>query len=193
MSAKYLLPCHNGNTVEVTTADAGRMIACPCGKQVQVPTLRGVQALPRAVADTKPAAPTWSAQQGACFSIGLCLMLVGLIGVGITYYGFRQIDTTKPELTDEGHAALGAWANSLDAASTLELWQALRDNPLGEERVPQQWEAQRDAAQRHQFYMGLTGAVAAVGLALAIAAPLIRPRVIVRSGPHPAKASRTMK
>jgi hypothetical protein len=170
------------------------MVACPCGKQVQVPTLRGVQALPRAASiDTKPAAPPWSAQQGACFSIGLCLLLVGLIGVAFTYNGFRQIDTTKPELTVEGYAALGAWGNSLDPVSTLELWQALRDNPLGSERQKQQWEARRDAAQRYQFYMGLAGVVAAVGVALTIAAPLIRPRVAVRGGKTPAQVSRSAK
>ena len=143
MSAKYLLPCHDGNTVEVTTADAGRMIDCPCGNKVQVPTLRGVQNLPRASqSDGVASAPTWSAQQGAIFTIGLCLLVVGLIALGLLFRVFRQIDTTKPDMNQAVLAEFELAAENAEPANTLEVWHALRNNPLGDERGETYWEYQ---------------------------------------------------
>jgi hypothetical protein len=175
MSAKYLLPCHNGQTVVVTTADAGRTVACPCGKNVQVPTLRGVQALPRVeVAGTHPAAPAWSSQQGAMFTSGLCLLLVGLIALFMLYQRFRKIETAKPAMNSPMLAQFAREAERADPANTLALWDLLRTSPL-EERPLQIWEANRKVANKYTLYMSIAGGVAAIGLGLAIAGPLMRP------------------
>lgn len=176
MSAKYLLPCHNGNSVEVTTADAGRTVTCPCGKRVQVPTLRGVQSLPRAQQpEARPTAPTWSAQQGAMFTVGLCLLLAGLIGLGMLFGRWRQIETAKPDMDQELLAKVKQSVESADPASTLEGWYALRSNPLPADRNQLQWEYNRKVAGQFAIYMAIAGAVAAVGLLMAIGGPLMRP------------------
>ncbi len=176
MSAKYLLPCHNGNSVEVTTADAGRMVTCPCGKKVQVPTLRGVQSLPRAAqGEAKPAAPTWSAQQGAMFTIGLCLLLAGLIGLGMLYGRWRQIETAKPDMDKELLARVKQSVESAEPAATLEGWNALRNNPLPVDRNLMVWEANRKVAGQYMAFMSIAGVIAAVGLTLTIGGPLMRP------------------
>ena len=176
MSAKYLLPCHNGKSVEVTTADAGRTIDCPCGKKVQVPTLRAVHSLPRAdAADARPAVPAWSAQQGAMFTIGLCLLLVGLAALGMLYNRYRQFETAKPDMNRLMLDQFEREAEGADAASTLGVWELLRTNPL-EERPLQFWEANRKVANQYMLFMSIAGGVAAFGLGLAIVGPLMRPK-----------------
>jgi hypothetical protein len=176
MTAKYLLPCHDGNTVEVTTADAGRMIACPCGKNVQAPTLRKIQALPRAKgSDNDVQVASWTAQQGAMFSIGACLLLVSLIALGLLFQQYRRIDTSKPDMNHQALAEFEVAAASAEPANTLDVWYALRDSPLGEDRGLQVWEANRAVAQGYAIYMGIAGSLAAIGLLLAISGPLMRP------------------
>jgi hypothetical protein len=177
MSTKYLLPCHDGQSVVVTTADAGRNVACPCGKMVTVPTLRGVQSLMRVdEPQSTSAAPAWSAKQGAMFTIGLCLLLVGLIALAMLYNDWRKINTTKPEMDPEFLAGMKVAVESAEAANTLDAWNFLKNSPMPEQRMEMPWEANRTAARKYLIYMSIAGAVAAIGLALAISGPLMRPQ-----------------
>jgi hypothetical protein len=176
MSAKYLLPCHDGKTATVTTADAGRTVVCPCGRKVQVPTLREVQSLPRADdPNARPAAPAWTAQQGAMFTGGLCLLVVGLVAVGILYNRWREIDTTKPNVDAQLLAEVQKAVTSAEPASTLDGWYYLRYNPLPDERDETSWEINRRRARPFVVGMIIGGVLAAVGLAMTIGGPFWRP------------------
>jgi hypothetical protein len=176
MSAKYLLPCHDGKTATVTTADAGRTVVCPCGRKVQVPTLREVQSLPRADdPSARPAAPPWTAQQGAMFTGGLCLLVVGLVAVGILYNHWRKIDTDKPNVDAQLLAEVQKAVTSAEPASTLDGWYFLRYNPLPDERDETSWEYSRRRARPFFVGMIIAGALAAIGLAMTIGGPFYRP------------------
>jgi hypothetical protein len=64
MSA-YLLPCACGNSVPVDIGQAGGRVACSCGTQLDVPTLRQLRHLPRAtVAEEKKSGGSWGTRQG---------------------------------------------------------------------------------------------------------------------------------
>jgi len=47
MSTKYLLPCECGKSIPVATSQAGSQVACECGAEMEVPTMRGLRELER--------------------------------------------------------------------------------------------------------------------------------------------------
>ncbi len=132
MSSTYLLPCHAGKAVEVTVANAGRTVVCPCGKQVVVPTLRELRKLP--LAQEKPAAgkstaSNWTLQQGVFFSLGLLLVMSAAVAVIVLGYYRWQIDTARPEFPDEYLEFKDQQVKGYSADQTLLFW-ATFDQPL---------------------------------------------------------------
>jgi hypothetical protein len=63
MSA-YLLTCDCGKSVPVEIGQAGGRVACSCGKQIDVPTLRQLRHLPRESAEVAAASGGWGLRQG---------------------------------------------------------------------------------------------------------------------------------
>ncbi len=174
MSPTYLLPCHGDSVVEVTTADAGRAIPCPCGKTVTVPTMREIRRLPQkeiaAVAD----GPQWSIAQGVLFAIGLVVLTASL---GITaWWGYKlSLLETDEFIVPEDH--LAAWDQQmmdLPAERTLDVWNQLLRHPLPEDRRPPDFEVHRSEAESLYLKMGIAGIVAVIGIALA-ALPILVP------------------
>jgi hypothetical protein len=79
--SNFQLPCDCGRSVSVTTSQAGQTVSCPCGAQLEVPTLRGLQSLPRA--DATAAAKRrarWENRQRAIFSLTLISLSALLLG-----------------------------------------------------------------------------------------------------------------
>ena len=88
MKTVYLLPCSCGNKVRVDAGQAGAKVPCTCGKQLTVPTFRGLRELEvdsSAVEASAAAAEpqSWSAARGALFSAGL---LISVIAGALTCY-----------------------------------------------------------------------------------------------------------
>lgn len=83
---KYLLPCECGQKIEVDAGQSGLKVACACGKQLEVPTLRGLARLEAApsgnAAKTASAAPAWGPGQGLLF-VGVVLLICGVIAVAL--------------------------------------------------------------------------------------------------------------
>lgn len=175
----YLLNCHGENSVEVTTAEAGRTIDCPCGKQVLVPTMREIRLLPRKKEPKVEAAPTWSTQKGVLFSIGLVLLAGGLIYGGFLIYQRMQLDTEEIVIRDDQWDALDTGVQSLSPERTLEVWQQF-NMPLPEERRPPRFEIHREAARAVYIKLAISGTVALLGLALMGAGLAIKPPAPVR-------------
>ena len=175
MSVIYLLPCHGENNVEVTTAEAGRTIVCPCGEQVQVPTLREIRRLPRRP-DTPSEQAAWSAQQGVMFSIGLILLTGSLGMIGWLIYQRMQLDTEEIVIEQ---AQLDAWDEeimALEAAATLDGWNQVLSKPLSEQRTLPPFEVNRAEARAIYWKIGLFGVIAVVGIGLMVASNLFKPR-----------------
>jgi hypothetical protein len=82
MSAQYLLPCSCGQKVRVEPAQAGGQVACACGANLNVPTLRGLKQLeiapPDEAAVRRSAGRQWGPVRGAMFSIGLLVVVISL-------------------------------------------------------------------------------------------------------------------
>jgi hypothetical protein len=62
--SKYLLTCTCGNEVPVEIGQAGGRVACTCGAQLDVPTLRQLRHLPQEKAAETGAAASWGTHQG---------------------------------------------------------------------------------------------------------------------------------
>ena len=175
MSVIYLLPCHGENSVEITTAEAGRTVSCPCGKQVQVPTFREIQQLPRRQVAAKENAAAWSTQQGVLFSIGLVLVTGALGMSGWLIYQRMQLDTQEyvieQEVIDANHEQLMA----LEAFGALEAWNRVLSQPLPETRPLPQSEVNRAAARVILWKLAAAGVTAVVGLCLIGASAMLKP------------------
>jgi len=91
--AKYLLTCACGRQHTVETRQAGESLACDCGSQVAVPTLRQLRQLPAASEETTAAAgPAWGLRQGAITMI-LLLAAACLALAGVSRYSERPVPT----------------------------------------------------------------------------------------------------
>jgi hypothetical protein len=87
MSQQFLLPCSCGQKVRVGNAQAGGQVICACGKNVPVPTLRGLRQLEPAPAEViGKTALHWSPLHGAAFAGALLLATAGVALVALFYY-----------------------------------------------------------------------------------------------------------
>lgn len=161
MSQRYLLSCSCGRTIPVGVSQAGSTVVCSCGKSLDVPTIRGLKALPpdkEAAAATfaKPAAATefnGINLQGAMFVLGLLLTLAGLGLGGYNGWLYTQIDTKNYD--DEVLAYIGGEIDKLSPSQLLETWKKLEEMGIGE-YVPAGHIVARQASQ-NAFRLAIAG------------------------------------
>ena len=128
--AKYLLPCECGQGVPVDASQAGQLVTCPCGKQLEVPTLRGIRELAPAegIDDSVPRESDWGPIRGAVFVVSLVSLLVGM---GLAAYGYQQMIKVADVSRDQEQQI---FARAIDQTTPTELftaWQRMREEGLG--------------------------------------------------------------
>jgi len=70
--SNYRLPCSCGQSVRVSTSQAGQTVHCTCGAPLEVPTLRGLRSLPPDDPDNGTnRATAWENRQRLLFSLTL--------------------------------------------------------------------------------------------------------------------------
>lgn len=122
MAARYLLTCECGSTTAVSTSQAGDRIRCDCGKELEVPTLRKLNDLPReAPTDGKGrsslgAGSSWGLRQGI-FTVGLIVSLLLAGGAG----WFMAIEPAPPTPFDL-EARSASLDIGIDRLSPLQVW-----------------------------------------------------------------------
>jgi hypothetical protein len=144
MSGRFLLTCSCGLKHPVSLRQAGESIECPCGKRLDLPTLREIGKLPQAEEpSTSESAAPWTPLQGALFVAGAVAALVALAVAA--YFGYRlaQLELHKPapvsDLPD---------ARQLSFEGTWDLWTvAFRDRQLRGRQLPEYLGNRRIAAQ----------------------------------------------
>jgi hypothetical protein len=60
----YLLTCQCGKTIPVEVGQAGERVACECGNEVEVPTLRKLRHMPVAKPQAGDERAAWNAKKG---------------------------------------------------------------------------------------------------------------------------------
>jgi hypothetical protein len=77
----YLLPCTCGKKLGVTKSQAGQTVRCACGKELEVPTLRGLSELERVGTRSAAQSRQWTNRHRVVFSLGVAA-LVGVLAAG---------------------------------------------------------------------------------------------------------------
>jgi hypothetical protein len=164
MTQQFLLPCTCGQKVRVGPAQAGGRVACGCGQNVAVPTLRGLRNLEEAPA-SGPAvtSPGWSRLHGAIFAVSLVAAAAGLGTTGYNLFRYAQamertVDLTSTVIDDV------AKAHPIDALTplgALDEWQKEVLPGLRQEVLPE-WVAAKMAAA-HYFSWVRFGVLLLIG------------------------------
>jgi hypothetical protein len=92
----YLLTCECGKTIPVEVGQAGERVACECGVQLEVPTLRKLRHLPVAEPLAVKPRATWNARKGLV-SASLIASAVLFIAAAWSRWTEPSIPEFKPE------------------------------------------------------------------------------------------------
>lgn len=163
---KYFLACTCGQQAEVDSSQAGLTIKCPCGADLEVPTMRGLAQLP--VVEAQPAStaaetPAWGPGQGLMF-LGIVIALCGLIALGLVLPTRPQWKVPMEQIAVqvEGMPVEHLWAH----------WQELRKGlTSGDDPIRQQFEAEW-ATYRRRLTMAIIPL--ALGVLMAIGGFLLK-------------------
>jgi hypothetical protein len=177
MSQHFLLPCECGNQIPVTTAQAGRLLACSCGREVKAPSLGGLRQLAPAQAGNDNPAIAWNAGRGILFVAGVLLTLLGLLVGGYGSYIFSQINVAAvTEHFDLTEVADIENVDKMSPSDAYDVWKVIVEHGLGQAGTAPPLQAQQWS--RFYFTVTIIGFVtAAVGLAMAAGS-------LVRSAPR---------
>jgi hypothetical protein len=154
----YLLPCQCGQRIPVEATQSGQEVTCPCGRRLEVPTMRKLSTLERTRRPerTRPPSTSWGARQ-AVFLLGVIITLAGLAFAAYLYLKRPQI----PPVVD------------LNPRQTWIVWQQEIRPGLTQ---PPPWEGQYLAGVKtYRVLLGTAGSVAALGT-LVIFSSLLIPR-----------------
>lgn len=161
MSTKYLLPCTCGTEMTVEPRQAGEMVTCACGREIEVPTLRGLEQLKSSEA-TPDVRSSWGPKQGLAF-IG-ALITVAALGFAAYAYATRP----KPDV-----AFVREVMEATTPANSLLLWQVVRQGvDVGPTPMNVHY-ARQLASSWRWIYIGMAGA--AFGALLTASSLLIEP------------------
>ena len=173
---KYQLPCSCGKSIPIEVSQAGQVVSCSCGAQLDVPTLRLLRQLkPVAATAAVQARPVrnWSAASRILFALGLAVAAFGLWRAAYYQWGRSSLDTEAV-----------AWDYTLDAnisqLSNMNLddawknWEQVRESGIGPFRPPPFVMSRMISA--HLKKTVVTGLWIALGGFVAAGAALLLPR-----------------
>jgi hypothetical protein len=123
MSQKYLLPCPCGKSLHVDASQAGSTIPCVCGKELEVPTLRGLRELAEVEVDEAGQRPAWSVAQGATFTAGLAVLV---LGIGLVIYSYPRMRSVQQMAEVDEHKIYNEEVANLSPSELLDAWNEAR-------------------------------------------------------------------
>jgi Alpha-aminoadipate carrier protein LysW-like, globular domain len=170
----YLLPCPAcGNKLSVVTGQAGQLVRCDCGADLEVPTIRGLRELEQ-VSDDAVSFSRWTTRHGVAF-LGL-LILAGALAFSLYLHlrapvfdptGYEsQVQAASPEQSWEH------WTGNLRYGPRMRIRQSEHDAIVRR--------AEKDKYVERWEWVGY--GVAALGLVIALAGWFgLRPRAVQAS------------
>jgi hypothetical protein len=169
----YLLPCSCGQSIPVGRAQAGQQVTCACGKELTVPTLRGLRELQPAPPEKARSSPrAWTPLHGVLFASGIVAAVVGVI---VAIHNVRLYAVVQNYTDDQSQDVIEHEASHIDIATPeqlLVLWNQERTHGLGTKGTPL-WIAAQQSAKIYWTRVTIAGIVAAAGAGLAIGAVFI--------------------
>ncbi|MEM9185519.1 MAG: hypothetical protein AAGB00_03380 [Planctomycetota bacterium] len=172
--ATYLLSCSCGESVPVEPRQCGEMVTCPCGIQIEAPTLRQMQQLPPAERQQTVAASGWGYRQGV-LTAGF-LLTAALVGVGV--YFMRNEPLPLQRMDRDQKVARGV--ETMTPKSMFDLWRVQYQPIFSRGRLDVFVDQYQVALDReilmYRLYRWTSfGLAAAVGVGSVVAAASARP------------------
>ena len=169
MSTRYLLPCRCGKKIPVETSQAGQVLRCECGQDVEVPTLlklRSLEAVEEKEAFRPVAKASWGVSQGITI-VSAVVMLLAVAGL-VFFYMVRPMPP-QAVFTEQ---MVEQDIQGLTLAQADNIWMGLRNGlgvpqPIGPAyraalktyTIPKYAtvdEAYREAKKQYRIRMGVT-------------------------------------
>ena len=167
MGHKKNLLCACGHTLVIDSTQAGSMLRCRCGEQIQVPTLREISQLPDAEHAARQATAIpgrWTRTQGILFAIGAACLLLGGTTATVLFTNLPKSDLPGRAGTV---AKLDQQLDRLSPRDTLKLWQFYEAAPnlmVGIEKRLKTIENQRARYSLIGWIVGVGGLVTGAAL-----------------------------
>jgi hypothetical protein len=166
MKTLYALPCSCGKSIDVERSQAGLSVRCACGREVEVPTIRGLAQLePSSHPTTTEPERTWGPRQGVVF-LGITLLV--LAG---GYAGYRELFPPPGPFAGFNHEVLAKEIAAWTPAQSWELW-AFLSQGMDPTEFPQMVRY-RERLLYHQRWTWVVWGVAAVGALIAAGGGLL--------------------
>lgn len=175
---QYLLPCACGRTIPVDLGQAGQTLTCECGHKLEVPTLRGIKALPPAETKGGKAnpsvnpAPAWSPLQGGLFSAGILIAIIGIAIATYSTYIISQLQVPPPSA--EQLAKSEEQFDRIPLDELYNLYLQVREAGLGMTDTPLYVRA-RQVRKTFTRYLIAGSAIAVIGIGMTVSSFVIRP------------------
>lgn len=154
----------------MTVAQAGGEVGCKCGKQLAVPTLRGIRQLEPTIELVATTAPRWSRTHGIIFASGMICVCIGL-GI-LAYHGlyYLQLDDYAVDQTGDVVKEYTGQLDKITAPEALDLWRTeILGEGLGERQDPP-WVAVQARLREHLRWIQLGAVSLGLGTLMAIGA-----------------------
>lgn len=170
----YLLPCSCGQNVLVEPRQAGGQVRCICGKELSVPTLRGLKQLKPATtggesasraATTRP----WNPVRGAVFTSGLVLTFLSLLVIAVTLFQYTRVSGYTEDQSSQIHQLEAGQIDEFTLDQSIEAFKLLRDEGL-DEGPPPYWVVAKEMVTSQWRWIAWASAVAVLGVVMSLAA-----------------------
>lgn len=136
MSTRYLVECSCGEKIAVGAGQAGQVVRCGCGRDVNVPLLRELRALPSVDAPEPGRASAAPAARprlrGKLVFLGVLGVIFGLSVSGLLGWVQSRIDHSWSLEVQRDFDS--QFIDSLPAAETFNAWHELEHEGLGEKQ-----------------------------------------------------------
>ena len=160
MAISHLLPCACGEKIKVDAAQAGLSVTCVCGRQLDVPTRRGLADLEIAPDDPLKNAPrrAWGPRHGVAL-LGMAIAVIAL-GCGLLLWANAPQDFVTQRIAEA------------DLIDSLRFWHSLKEG-VHISDTPENVGFKR-ATQNYRFWMIFSFIAAGVGLLITLGALFVR-------------------
>ncbi len=171
--SEYKLPCAVcGQSVIVSTRQAGESVSCDCGKPLEVPTMRELRQLDPVPAQSAASKPTWTAAQGLLFAAG-ALMTVIAAGSALWLTSLlRRVDTRQP---DVGEVEFQYDIETFSLSQTWDMWKQYSLLDI-EDRPTPYHVLNRGYAANLRRWLLVNAVIGGIGVAAIVGAVIFWPR-----------------
>ncbi len=153
---KYLLPCECGKKVEVSPAQAGGTVFCPCGKTLSVPRLKTLRELESVDSHEEKRLSEGMSPRAAVLFLGGLVVLFAV--VLLVYFGQgKPIPPAKILETD----IIERQIEQFSLLETYQVWEAAQRGVTTKRSFDEVYER---AIRDYWIRVGVSGAVLLVGL-----------------------------